>query len=118
MEYYHIGDIVDVNVTAVESYGAFVKVDEVYTGLIHISEITGKFIDNINNYIKVGDIISAKIIDIDNEKKHIKLTSKGLILPRKNSKAPLVETDLGFFLLKDLLPKWIKDKIDEMKKCK
>lgn len=111
MEKYKVGDIINVCVTAVEPYGAFVNVDDEYSGLIHISEITGKYINNISNYIKVGDMLNAKIIDVDSNTKHLKLSLKSV-------NGTLKETDLGFFLLKDLLPIWIKEKLVQMKKEK
>lgn len=116
MKKYNLGNIIKVIVTAIEPYGAFVKIDDEYTGLIHISEITGKYINDIKNYISVGDILNAKIIDIDDEEKHIKLSLKNINFNRKNNEDSLKETDLGFFLLKDLLPKWIDDKLKEIEK--
>lgn len=118
MKYYKSGDIIKVKVTAVEPYGAFVRVDNEYTGLIHISEITGKFIDDINSYIKIDDILEARIIDVDTKTKHIRLTLKKMNFNRKNEIQRLTDTDLGFLLLEDLLPKWIEDKTKEIKKCK
>lgn len=111
MNKYEVGNIINVCVTAVEPYGAFVSVGDGYSGLIHISEITGKYINDINNYIKVGDMLNAKIIDVDNNTKHLKLSLK-------NVRRSLKETDLGFFLLKDLLPIWMKEKLNQIEKNK
>ena len=51
---YRKGEIINVEVTAIEPYGAFVKVDDVYTGLIHISEINGYYISDIYSVILDG----------------------------------------------------------------
>lgn len=109
MDKYKIGDIIKVYVTAVEPYGAFVKVDDAFSGLIHISEINGKYINDINNYVKIGDILNARIVDIDENTKHLKLSLK-------NIHESLKETNLGFFLLKDLLPIWMDEKLKEIEK--
>ncbi|MEG1150124.1 MAG: S1 RNA-binding domain-containing protein, partial [Bacilli bacterium] len=41
---YNIGDIIKVKVSGIEKYGIFVHVDDLYNGLIHISEISSGFI--------------------------------------------------------------------------
>ena len=46
---YKIGDIVKVRVTGIERYGIFVSVDSLYTGLIHISEISSSFVKDVND---------------------------------------------------------------------
>ena len=47
---YHTGDIIKVTVTSIENYGIFVTVDEEYNGMIHISEMSDKFVTNVRNY--------------------------------------------------------------------
>lgn len=113
---YQIDSIIKVKVSAIEKYGAFVIVDDDYKGLIHISEINGKFIRDINEYCMVGDVLFAKVLDIDEENKHLKLTLKGMENICNSKKENLEETRLGFSLLEDLLPKWIDEKLKEMHK--
>ena len=48
MAKYKIGDIVQGCVTGIEKYGVFVNLDEYYTGLIHISEVSDLYVRNIN----------------------------------------------------------------------
>lgn len=60
---YKIGDIIEVEVSGIENYGIFVKAEDDYTGLIHISEIDNNYIKDINKYVKVGDDIYANVID-------------------------------------------------------
>jgi small subunit ribosomal protein S1 len=68
-----IGDIVDGKITAVVDFGAFIKfslpgeTDE-FEGLIHISELSWKRVDNPGDVVKVGDGVRAEIIGIDNTK--------------------------------------------------
>ena len=47
---YKIGDIVQGCVTGIEKYGVFVNLDEYYTGLIHISEVSDLYVRNVNDY--------------------------------------------------------------------
>jgi general stress protein 13 len=118
MSKYKVGEVIEVKVTALEKYGAFVKTDNNYTGLIHISEITGGFIQNINDYFNIGDTLSARIMNIDEEKKQLKLSLKGVRNRFKFLKGELKETELGFSLLEELLPIWLKEKQNELKNKK
>ena len=67
MENYLVGSIVKGEVTGIESYGIFVKIDDNTNGLIHISEIANKYISNITKYVNVGEKIYAKVIDYDSD---------------------------------------------------
>jgi len=110
---YNINDVIYVTITSVTPYGAFVKADNDYTGLIHISEITGKYIGNIDKYFTVGNIIEAVITDIDEEKKQLSLSTKGII-PNLDKGNDLEEDDLGFKNLMEMLPKWIESAKNEL----
>ena len=117
MNKYKKGDIVKAKITAIEEYGAFASIDENYGGLIHISEITDKFIKDISDYLEIGDIINVKIIDIGKENNHLKLSAKDVNEDLyKNKKRKLKETVFGFYLLKSALPNWIKEKMEEIDK--
>jgi len=68
-----VGDIVNGTITAVVDFGAFVKfklpkMEYDFEGLIHISELSWKRVDNPENIVKVGEDIKAEIIGIDNNK--------------------------------------------------
>ena len=52
---YKLGDIVYGKVTNIVGYGAFVSIDDEYTGLIHISEFSDNYVKNINDFVKIGD---------------------------------------------------------------
>ena len=70
---FNVGDIIEVNVNAIQPYGAFVIASDGYTGLIHISEISDKFVKAISNFVEVGSNVKVKILEIDEENKHLKL---------------------------------------------
>ena len=61
---YEMGDVVDGTVTGVVDFGVFVKLEEGLEGLIHISEIDWCLVDDPRNFLKVGQKIKAKIIEI------------------------------------------------------
>ncbi|HOP65451.1 MAG TPA: S1 RNA-binding domain-containing protein [Bacilli bacterium] len=108
---YKIGDIIKGTVTGVEKYGIFVKIDKKYNGLIHISEVSDYYVKDINDYVKAGDIIECKILDIDNENMQMKLSIKTV-----DSKNKAKETGEGFKPLKEKLKIWIEEKTKELSK--
>ncbi len=65
---YQVGQQVEGIVTAVTDFGIFVEFDDKLEGLIHISEIAWQRIDNPNDFVKVGQRITAEIIGIENSK--------------------------------------------------
>ena len=71
MSKYEVGDIVTGCVTGIESYGVFVNLDEYYTGLIHISEISNLFVRYISDYVEIGQQIKCKVIEKDDRFKQI-----------------------------------------------
>ena len=59
-------------------FGAFVDLGVHQDGLVHISQISDKFIKHPREALKVGDIVRVKILSVDTAKKRIALTMKGL----------------------------------------
>lgn len=111
---YEKGNVYMAEVTCIESYGAFVKLEENYTGLIHISEISHKFVKNVSNFLKVGEHIYVEVVDIDDDLKHLKLSIKNINYRYSNSgqkKGAIEETPHGFTTLKAHLPIWINKKL-------
>ena len=104
-------------VTGIENYGIFVSLDEYYSGLIHISEISTKFVKDINDYVNIGETIRVRIVDKDDDTCHLKLSIKDIDY-RVNSKRrnKIVETEKGFETLSIKLEDWIEEKYSEIKK--
>ena len=117
MSKYNVNQIVKGKVSAIKPYGIFVKVDDEYTGLIHISQISGKYIKDINDYFKVDDEITTRVIEVDEENKHLKLSTVNILKSGKR-KSKLSETSLGFELFDEILQDWIDEKLDEIEKNK
>lgn len=117
MTKYKEGDVVKARITAIERYGAFALLDDEYSGLIHISEITEKFVRDITDFVEVGDIVNVKILAIPEEHNQLRLSIKDLNDDlHKSKRKKIKETVFGFYLLKTALPNWIKEKMEEINK--
>ncbi|PIZ95116.1 MAG: hypothetical protein COX80_04985 [Candidatus Magasanikbacteria bacterium CG_4_10_14_0_2_um_filter_33_14] len=77
LDSYAVGDIVEGEVSALTSFGAFIKFGTNLEGLVHISEIVWQRISHPREVLKVGDKIKAQIIDLNKSK--IYLSIKRLI---------------------------------------
>jgi len=80
-----IGDVFDGIVKSIQSYGAFVEILPGKEGLLHISEIDNKRVNDVNDYFKVGDHVQVKILDIDTKTGKFKLSHKALIKNQNNN---------------------------------
>lgn len=112
---YKINDILDVTVTGIEPYGAFVRLEDGTKGLLHISEISYDYVVDINDYVKNNTLIKVKLIDIiDNEKVRVSLKA----LSEKGSRRKRYpynkanDFKVGFTSLEKQLPEWIR-KLEE-----
>ena len=77
LDSYGVGDTITGEVSALTSFGAFVKFGKGLEGLVHISEIAWQRIDHPKDILKIGDEVSAQIIDLNKSK--IYLSIKRLI---------------------------------------
>lgn len=73
----HVGDVIEGEVKRLTDFGAFVDVKGV-DGLLHVSEISWGRLNRPADVLKVGDMVKASIIDLDQEKKKISLSMKAL----------------------------------------
>ena len=60
----------------VTDFGAFVDIGVKHDGLVHISQLSNKFIKNPSEVVSVGDIVDVKVIGIDTEKQKVSLSMK------------------------------------------
>ena len=56
-------------VTGIKPFGAFVELPGGKTGLVHISEVADKYVEDINEHLKVGDEIEVKVLSIGDDNK-------------------------------------------------
>ena len=57
-------------------FGAFVDIGVKHDGLVHISEMSDKYVKNPSEIVSVGDIVKVKVIGIDKERQKVKLSMK------------------------------------------
>lgn len=72
------GMVLEGCVTNVANFGAFVDIGVHQDGLVHISEISKRFVRDIKGVVSVGDIVKVKVLDVDVERKRISLSMKQL----------------------------------------
>jgi len=73
---YNVGDVAEVKIVNVLPFGAFAEVINDVDGLIHISQISKKTVTNIKDFLNIGDVVKAKITNINEEDKKISLSIK------------------------------------------
>lgn len=111
---YKIGDIIKGEVTGIEDYGVFVRLENSYNGLIHISEITGGFVNDINDYVKIGEKIYVHILDLNEKCKQMKLSIKSINYKEDGLTQNIPESLRGFLPLQETLPIWTEEKLKEI----
>lgn len=102
----NIGGVIHVTVTGYAPYGIFVKYND-YIGLIHISEISKRFVKDVSKYAKMDEIICVKVLDVDENNKKIKCSLKRMYDGNDRYAGNYLEEGRGFAPLKEKLPKWI-----------
>lgn len=76
---YNVGDVVKATIVSITSFGAFAKIVDGVDGLIHISQIADKKVENVKDILTVGDEVDVKIIDIDAESHRISISMRALL---------------------------------------
>ena len=66
-------------VTRLEKFGAFVDIGAERPGLVHISEMTHDYVRTPGEVVKEGDKVEVKVLDVNKQKKQIKLSMKALL---------------------------------------
>lgn len=103
--------IVEGKVTGIQKYGIFIGLDEYFSGLIHISEISDDFVSDINNIVSIGDTIRARVLEVDEDRLQVKLSIKNLNHNSSQKRNEYIkETKNGFNTLKEKLNLWILEK--------
>lgn len=80
---YNIGDIIVGTVKEIRPYGAIISFNDEFEGLLHISEISDRYVSDINYFCEVNKNIAVKIIDINEFNNFMRLSLK-----KKSSSKP------------------------------
>ena len=71
-----VGIVLSGTVRNVTDFGAFVDIGVKHDGLVHISQMSDKFVKNPSEIVSVGDVVKVKVIEIDSERQKVKLSMK------------------------------------------
>ncbi len=91
---YAVGDIVSVKIVNMMPFGAFAEIIDGVDGLIHISRISLKRIARPQEVLEIGQVVDAKIVDIDDENHKVSLSIRALLEEQVSAaeEAPVEET--------------------------
>ncbi len=92
------GMILEGSVTNVTNFGAFVDIGVHQDGLVHISSLADKFVEDPHTVVKAGDIVKVKVMEVDLQRKRIALSMRldeqpGEGSPRRGGNAPAQARD-------------------------
>ena len=80
-----VGMILEGKVSGITKFGAFVDLPDSKTGMVHISEVAPTFINEIGDYVKIGQTVKVKVLALNDGK--ISLSMKQA-LPKEQQKKP------------------------------
>lgn len=117
-----VGNVVEGTVTGITNFGAFIQLPEGKTGLVHISEISHDYVNNVSDYLKKDQNVKVKILSISDEGK-ISLSIRQAE-PKKPKNVP-VEIDWNktddkqrFMSFEDKMAKFLKDSSEKQEQIK
>ncbi|MBO5179603.1 MAG: S1 RNA-binding domain-containing protein [Clostridia bacterium] len=106
-----VGEIVEGKITDIMQYGVFVKLEDGKSGLVHISEVSNEYVEDINQVVKKGDTVKVKILSMDDSGKIALSIKKALPREDKRNRNNVREKKIeeGPLTLDDMLSKFLKD---------
>ncbi|MBR6514798.1 MAG: bifunctional 4-hydroxy-3-methylbut-2-enyl diphosphate reductase/30S ribosomal protein S1 [Clostridia bacterium] len=90
---FSVGDVAPCKIVSMMPFGAFAEVIPGADGLIHISQIANKKIGKPADVLELGQVVDAKIIDIDEENHKISLSMRALLEEEEEIEVELVEEE-------------------------
>ena len=97
-EKYAIGNVVTGKVARMTDFGAFVELEPGIDALLHVSQISKEHVEKPSDVLKVGEEITAKVVDFNEDDKKISLSIKALQVPEKKEEpeedADVVSVDI------------------------
>ena len=79
---YKVGQVVEGRVNKITPFGAFVEVEPGVDGLVHISNLSPRRVESVEEVVRVGDEVKARVKNIVAEKRKLQLSIRDLISPR------------------------------------
>lgn len=88
---YAVGETAPVKIVSLMPFGAFAEIVEGVDGLIHISELADHRVGKPADVVEVGQVVDAKIIDIDSERQKVSLSIRALIQEARQAEEAMPE---------------------------
>lgn len=109
-----VGQILEGKVTGITKFGAFVALHEGESGLVHISEVSERYVEAIQDFLQKDDIVKVKVLEIRDGKVSLSIRKAAPEKPERQQKArefrkpqpPVKEKDLTF---EDKLSRFMKE---------
>ncbi|EGL81874.1 RNA binding S1 domain protein [Caldalkalibacillus thermarum TA2.A1] len=108
-----VGSKLEGKVTGITNFGAFVELPDGVTGLVHISEIADQYVKDVNDFLKVNDIVKVKVINVEENGK-IGLSIKQAQDSRPKSRASSRRKDS----FEDKISKFLRESEDRLMSLK
>ena len=120
---YKIGNIIEGTITELRKFGALMIFEHDATGLLHISEISDRFVFDIARYVQVGRNFNVKIVEIDPNNGFMKVSLRKVSIEDRidfknsNKKRSIVdENEIDFSPLQEQLETWTEKQLEETPK--
>ncbi len=97
---YAVGNVVTGKVARMTDFGAFVELETGVDALLHVSQISKEHVEKPQDVLKVGEEVTAKVVDFNEEGKKISLSIKALLAPepapekKEDEDADVVSVDI------------------------
>ncbi|MBR2950429.1 MAG: 30S ribosomal protein S1 [Lachnospiraceae bacterium] len=99
---YAVGNVVTGKVARMTDFGAFVELEAGIDALLHVSQISKEHIEKPADVLKVGDEITAKVVDFNEADKKISLSVKAMMVPEKKAEeGDVVAVDIDAVIAED-----------------
>jgi len=82
------GMVLEGRVSNVTNFGAFVDIGVHRDGLVHISELSNRYVADPREAVKVGEIVKVKVLEVDRQRERIGLSIKALLPPPTDTGRP------------------------------
>lgn len=117
---YQIGEVVKGKIVGIKPYAFFMEFENHATGLLHISELSDKYVKDIEIYGKIGDELNVKILTIDAKDGFMRVSFKQVPenlenLQKNDVKFKEISANPEEFkLIQEQLPNWINETLKKM----
>ena len=92
-EKYAVGNIVEGKIARMTDFGAFIELEPGVDALLHVSQISRAHVDKPSDVLKVGQEVTAKVVDFNEEEKKISLSMKVLEPAKDEAAQPVQEAE-------------------------